>query len=87
MAEPIRTCIGCRRKDSRDRLVRLVWDAAVGGVVIDRLRVLPGRGASVHADGACLEKALQRRALGRALRVATPSADQVRQAWQDAGLS
>lgn len=86
---PVRTCVGCRRRAARSALVRLVWDATAGpagAVVVDRARVLPGRGASVHPDPACLEKALRRKAIGRALRVPAPSMDQVRAAWQAAGL-
>lgn len=86
MAEPIRTCVGCRARDARSALVRLVWDPVGEAVVVDRAGSLPGRGAHLHPAAACLEKALQRKAVGRALRVPAVSADQLRTAWQSAGL-
>jgi predicted RNA-binding protein YlxR (DUF448 family) len=39
-----------------------------GGVILDRRGVEPGRGAYVHRDAACFERAVVRRALSRALR-------------------
>jgi uncharacterized protein len=43
-----------------------------GNLVPDPRRRLPGRGASVHPDPACLDLADRRRAFSRALRVAGP---------------
>jgi len=43
-----------------------------GNLVPDPRRRLPGRGASVHPDTACLDLADRRRAFSRALRVAGP---------------
>lgn len=63
-----RTCIGCRAAVSRDELIRLVWDETTGAVVTDEAAVLPGRGAWLHPRSQCVETALKRRALGRALR-------------------
>lgn len=64
---PLRTCIGCRRRDRVTELLRVV---AVAGVVIpDLRRRLPGRGAWLHPDPGCLDTAERRRAFGRALRV------------------
>ena len=80
MAVPIRTCIGCRRRDAAAEMVRL------------RLRVQPGqqpggqpgqnegqaevvvtasstgRGASLHAQPACLDKGLRPDVLSRAFK-------------------
>lgn len=53
---------------SRDELIRLVWDETTGTVVTDEAAVLPGRGAWLHPRSQCVETALKRRALGRALR-------------------
>jgi len=39
-------------------------------LVVDVGRSMPGRGAWLHPDPECLEKAERRRAFGRALRVA-----------------
>ena len=51
------------------RLVRLVADAtAPGGCVVDPDRTRPGRGAHIHPRDECIEAAVKRRALPRALR-------------------
>ncbi|MGH7877053.1 MAG: YlxR family protein, partial [Candidatus Dormibacteraceae bacterium] len=45
---------------------------------LDSLRRLPGRGAYLHARSECVEQALQRRSLGRALKTRLgPAADGV----------
>lgn len=41
-------------------------------LVVDTRRRLPGRGAWVHPDRACVESALRRRVFARALRVPGP---------------
>ncbi|UYO98321.1 YlxR family protein [Microbacterium sp. M28] len=68
--EPVRTCVGCRARASRSDLLRVV--AQDGALVIDERAVLPGRGAWVHPEPECLDKALRRRAFARALRVSAP---------------
>ena len=47
-------------------------DRASPRVVVDERKVLPGRGAWVHPTTACLELAVRRRAVPRALRVTAP---------------
>ena len=65
---PLRTCVGCRQRDEKRVLVRLV--AIPGdGARVDRTGSAPGRGAYVHRDPACVEAALAHGALARALRV------------------
>lgn len=62
---PQRTCIGCRGTGDQKDLVRLV---RVGEEVADGTSPrLPGRGAYLHRDPRCLEKAEKRRAISRAL--------------------
>jgi predicted RNA-binding protein YlxR (DUF448 family) len=46
--------------------VRLV--ARDGRVAVDAAARLPGRGAWIHPDPGCVENAIRRKALGRALR-------------------
>jgi predicted RNA-binding protein YlxR (DUF448 family) len=46
--------------------VRVV--ARDGRAVVDAAARLPGRGAWVHPDSACIENAVKRKAFGRALR-------------------
>ncbi|GGO93563.1 YlxR family protein [Wenjunlia tyrosinilytica] len=67
---PERTCVGCRTRAAKDDLLRTV---AVGDECVpDPRGTLPGRGAYVHPDEACLDLAVRRRALPRALRVQGP---------------
>ena len=69
--EPVRTCVGCRRKAPRSVLVRLALED--GHVVVDESASLPGRGAWLHPDADCLALASRRNSIGRALR--SPGAD------------
>lgn len=67
--KPLRTCIGCRQIAPRSELLRLVRDAEDSQrVVVDPRRRLPGRGAWLHPDRACLTQAVKRRAFQRAFR-------------------
>ena len=43
------------------------------GPTLDPRQSLPGRGAYVHHDAACLELAIKRGGLGRALRCEVPA--------------
>ncbi|WP_454294407.1 YlxR family protein [Salana multivorans] len=67
----MRTCIGCRRRGERSDLVRLV---ALGPatVVVDERRSAPGRGGWLHPQHSCLELALRRGTVARALRLQPP---------------
>ena len=79
---PVRTCVGCRLRADRAGLLRVV--VADGVRVVDPGRRLPGRGASVHPDTACVDLADKRRAFARALRVdGRPDVTPVRQYVQD----
>ncbi|MBY6367397.1 YlxR family protein [Rhodococcus corynebacterioides] len=72
---PVRTCVGCKRRDSLSALVRIavVLDEDGGArAVVDHRRRLPGRGAWLHPGPECFQLAEKRRALGRALRVNGP---------------
>jgi predicted RNA-binding protein YlxR (DUF448 family) len=70
LAGPVRTCVGCRERDAKPALLRVV---VVGGALTaDPAGRLPGRGASVHLDLACVDLADRRRAFPRALRVPGP---------------
>ncbi|MEU2000150.1 YlxR family protein [Rhodococcus sp. NPDC019627] len=70
---PVRTCIGCRERALALDLLRVVVSESgpQGHILVpDPRRRLPGRGAWLHPDQACLSLAERRRAFGRALRVA-----------------
>jgi uncharacterized protein len=69
---PVRTCVGCRRRDEVGRLLRVVADQT--SVAVDPRRRAPGRGAYVHPDAACVASAVKRRAFGRALRAPVDAA-------------
>lgn len=69
-----RTCVGCRRRDARSALLRVVVERDdtgehITGVVVDQRLRLPGRGAWLHPTPECLDLALRRKAFGRALHV------------------
>lgn len=67
---PVRTCIGCRGTEDHTKLVRLVLGGVTGSrsVLPDWRRRMPGRGAWLHLDDACLQTALKRGAFNRAFR-------------------
>ncbi|HET6732414.1 YlxR family protein [Mycobacterium sp.] len=68
---PVRTCIGCRKRELAVELLRVVAVDGNGGcaVTVDPARKLPGRGAWLHPDQECLDAAIRRRAFVRALRI------------------
>lgn len=66
MSQP-RTCVGCRRADVRSNLVRIAH--VESAAVVDIAAVLPGRGAWIHTEDRCLERALISCAFDRAFRL------------------
>ena len=72
MSAPIRTCIGCRRREPAAEMVRLVvMNGQVGLAGPSR----SGRGASLHARAACLETGLRPEVLSRAFKQKIAMAD------------
>jgi predicted RNA-binding protein YlxR (DUF448 family) len=67
MTEPIRTCIGCRKKATKGELVRLARHES-GGVFVDENRKSSGRGAYVCPDPHCIDLALNPKRLNKVLR-------------------
>jgi len=65
---PQRTCIACRKVDTKRGLVRLVRQTE-GHVMIDMTGKRPGRGAYLCAERGCWETALKRKAVERALKI------------------
>ncbi|MFL5303177.1 MAG: YlxR family protein [Anaeromyxobacteraceae bacterium] len=72
MALPVRTCVGCGGKEPQAGLVRLRVEG--GLVVVDRER-RGGRGAWLHPGEPCLDRAMKRKAFGRAFRAPSVRVD------------
>ena len=69
---PVRTCVGCRKRELAVELLRVAAVSDRPGncaVTVDTAGNLPGRGAWLHPDPQCLDAALRRRAFVRALRI------------------
>lgn len=64
-AGPIRTCVGCRSKRPQAELIRVGLSS--GGTVEIGAHA-PGRGAYLCRDEGCVDAAVQRGSLRRALR-------------------
>ena len=64
---PLRTCVGCRARQTKPNLLRLVLGSD-GRPRFDPSGRAPGRGAYVHARPDCIRMATRRGALARALR-------------------
>ena len=69
---PVRMCVGCREHKPKKELIRVV-KSPEGQVSLDFRGKLPGRGAYVCPDPACLAKARKSRALERAFETAIPA--------------
>ncbi|MCC9146263.1 YlxR family protein [Arthrobacter sp. zg.Y919] len=69
--------MGCRKKDDQAVLLRLVRVSMEGGnaVHVDEDRRMPGRGAWLHPDTACLRLAVKRSGFPRAFRGAAEITD------------
>ena len=65
---PLRTCVGCREVLEKRSLIRIVRRPE--GVVVDPSGKLAGRGAYIHDQQSCWERALasQASSLARALK-------------------
>ena len=77
---PERTCVGCRGREPRARLLRIVRTPS-GEVRIDPDGRVAGRGAYVHRSAGCIELAMQRGALARALRASVGSDEARKLRW------
>jgi len=73
---PIRRCVSCRRTAPKHELLRFARqkDPATGDwrILFDPDQKLPGRGAYLCPRRECLQQAIKRRALDRALRMPIP---------------
>ncbi|MCV7427882.1 YlxR family protein [Mycobacterium montefiorense] len=72
---PVRTCVGCRKRELAVELLRVVAVSTENGeyaVIVDTATSLPGRGAWLHPVSRCVHEAVRRRAFTKALRIARP---------------
>lgn len=87
LVEPVRTCVGCRDRENKTDLIRLVRSGGV--IVVDVRQTRPGRGVYLHRRPECWEQAFRRRALARALQTGNVDqdrlADELSQMIIDAG--
>ncbi|MDS1270564.1 YlxR family protein [Lipingzhangella sp. LS1_29] len=67
---PVRTCVGCRKRDAQENLLRIVLSEA--RLQPDPNRRAPGRGAYLHLDWGCWTRAERRRPWTRVLRSTSP---------------
>ena len=68
---PMRQCVGCREMKPKKELIRVVRSPE-GEVSLDFKGKLPGRGAYVCPNPACLSKARKAKALERAFSAPLP---------------
>ena len=71
MKSSLRTCIGCRRTASASELLRLVLTAD-GTLALGNRGGRAGRGASIHRNETCVQKAIGARSFARAFRGRAP---------------
>lgn len=72
---PQRTCIGCRAEQAKRTFIRIVRTPE-GRVVVDESGRANGRGAYLHANPRCWEKALKGSTMNYALKI-TPAPDDI----------
>ena len=70
---PQRTCIGCREEAGKRTLVRIV--RIEGHVAVDVTGKANGRGAYLHANRPCWEKALKGGTISHALKLTPAHSD------------
>ncbi len=66
LTHPVRTCVGCGKKQAKGLLRRLVLDEK-NQPLLDRTQDAPGRGAYLCGPG-CLSAAVKRKAFQRAFK-------------------
>ena len=65
MVSPVRMCAGCRGREDKSKLLRIV--ARDGAGMVDPAQTAPGRGVYLHPSRDCLDRATKRRSIGRSL--------------------
>ena len=62
----IRTCVGCNKKDEKNKLIRIIQKNS--DLVIDHKNLLGSRGANLHQSLECLNWAIKTKAFHKALK-------------------
>jgi len=80
---PIRTCLGCREKKVKRELIRIVRSPE-GEIDLDRTGKANGRGTYICPEKDCLEQALKKDKLAKALNTKVTDSDKenIRQQWE-----
>jgi len=71
MTQPIRTCVGCRHREPQTKLIRIILadqQVTPNKSLVDFSKKAPGRGAYLHLDPKCINTAVSRKLLARALK-------------------
>ena len=68
---PMRQCVGCREMKPKKELIRVV-KSPEGAISLDFRGKVPGRGAYLCPDAACLKRAVKSKALERAFEMPIP---------------
>ena len=71
MYTPERMCAVCRKRLSKENLLRIAVNS--DGVRVDFSGKLQGRGAYLCKDSACIDKCIKKRMLERILKTEVPS--------------
>ena len=62
----IRTCVGCNKKDEKNKLIRIIQKN--GELIIDHKNLLGSRGANLHNSLDCLNWAIKTKAFHKSLK-------------------
>ena len=69
---PMRKCIACNENKSKKELIRIVKDKE-GHIEVDLTGKMNGRGAYICPNTKCLEMAMKKKQLAKALNVEIPN--------------
>ena len=65
MNTPIRTCVGCRKQEPKNQLIRIVLSGSRATPATGEIN--SGRGVYVHSDPECISNAVNRKLIVRGL--------------------
>ena len=68
---PIRTCIACRTKGTKDNFIKIVKNKS-GSISIEKGSKLEGRGCYICRNKECFDKCLKTKALNRVFKGVVP---------------